>query len=208
MVQSVAGLAKAAGGTASGQLDATVVQETLQRVESFGERKPVDLHNFAEIYIYEPYVTCDGKMEWRPVAEHHFVRQFLGTAQNQINREIKKPGTAAAPLPPPVTPPGGTASGQLSSGLPASGCGSNVNQINFVDNCNPPCQTTSWWDKCKSCFIKQRPRTVQIGSEADSLEELRAAQRVAVSNVPPPGGGTPVNPLPIVPVSPGSPGQK
>ena len=42
------------------------------------------MSQYAEIHVYEPYLTCDGLMEWRPLTELTFDRDFLGTRETEL----------------------------------------------------------------------------------------------------------------------------
>jgi hypothetical protein len=60
--------------------------------------QPVCLPNYAEIHIYEAYLTPDGMMDWRPIAEHTFGRDILGVVNDRM-----MPGVIAMPQAPPST---------------------------------------------------------------------------------------------------------
>ncbi|MBX3398058.1 MAG: hypothetical protein KF873_04905 [Gemmataceae bacterium] len=72
---------------------------------------PCKIENFAEIHVYEPHLTPDGRMEWCEIVNLKFDRDYLGAAA---------PGVLVVPADKPMEqpkgqtpPPGGTSSADL-----------------------------------------------------------------------------------------------
>ena len=74
--------------------------ESLQFLSQL-DLKPVTLYNYAEISVYEAYVSPEGTMEWRPLT---------GLDRMAFNRDVLGAVTRTTPPKPPVTtlPPPGT----------------------------------------------------------------------------------------------------
>jgi hypothetical protein len=71
---------------------------------------PCKIENFAEIHVYEPHLTPDGRMEWSEIVNLKFDRDYLGTAAAPTPDAPTKDKAA----PPTIPPPGGTTSADLS----------------------------------------------------------------------------------------------
>ena len=116
VLNASANLAKAAlpgapgGGGTSGLLDAnhpavTKMGQTLAALPL--NCTPCKIENFAEIHVYEPHLTPDGRMEWCEIVNLKFDRDYLGAAA---------PGVLVVPAEKPketAPPPGGTTSADL-----------------------------------------------------------------------------------------------
>ncbi len=186
------------------------IEEVHQKLVNTGFTKDhiVTMPRYAEIHVFEPYLTPDGHMEWRPVTELCFDRDFLGTIQPQVKRTMtplqprvreerqddKGAGTGFS-----VTPTAGTAA-------PATA----PTQVNV--NCGPgapcaaPCPPAArkgpvvrLWDACK-------PKRATVGTSVSDVE-LTPDQLAALVNsrlpggaglLPPPTPGAPQTPPPVV----------
>lgn len=129
VVTAVAGLRGGAGGTSKLQsgpapnskpkeMDYEQVQALVDAMKSL---KPcfVSIPGYAEISVYEPYISPEGTMEWKQIAEKTFARDVLGTTLDHADvmnllgnapafRDIpptSKPPTEPTPLPAPATTP-------------------------------------------------------------------------------------------------------
>src|SRR5262249_15096187 len=69
---------------------------------------PMTLPNFAEIHVYEPHVTPDGRMEWCEIVQLQFNRDYLGTKGKVVEFAPKVPM-----MPPPTPLPGGPQGGAI-----------------------------------------------------------------------------------------------
>lgn len=64
-------------------VDEFVTTETGERIRT-GRKVPPSIERYAEIYVYEADL-CEGQMVWKPVANHTFSREFLGSLQQEKN---------------------------------------------------------------------------------------------------------------------------
>lgn len=71
---------------------------------------PMTLVNFAEIHVYEPHLTPDGRMEWCEIANHQFNRDYLGQRVN-----VLQPVPAKDKIGTTLTPSGVTQGGAVSN---------------------------------------------------------------------------------------------
>lgn len=85
----------------------TTLIESMQRLDAMAQ--PMEIPDFAEIHVYEPHVTCDGRMEWCEIVNYHFNRQVLGNEHKVTTR-----------MPPAPVAPGGLASGERPGPQPAA----------------------------------------------------------------------------------------
>jgi hypothetical protein len=71
-------------GTVVGQADVQGGQQAQSLIQSLQDLhlQPVRLFNYAEITIYEAFITPEGTMEWRPVHEKSYNRDVLGAITN------------------------------------------------------------------------------------------------------------------------------
>jgi hypothetical protein len=96
VVSSVADLA---GELQSGELaapDSPKVQRVVQTMESLqAQCVPMTIPNFAEIHVYEPYLSFDGMMEWREITCLNFDRDYLGQEKTAVEFA---PSVAPSPL--------------------------------------------------------------------------------------------------------------
>jgi hypothetical protein len=100
VLTSLAGLNTGRGGRQT-ELQATQVQEVIERVENLGPRTPpMRLEGYAEIHVYEPHVTSEGQMEWREITNLNFFRDYLGTSRDRLTRIPPSKGDL---LPKPMT---------------------------------------------------------------------------------------------------------
>jgi hypothetical protein len=72
-------------------VDEYVVTEDGERIKT-GRKVPPSIERYAEIYVYEAEL-CEGQMVWKPITNHTFSREFLGTVQLSKNPAV---GNAAA----------------------------------------------------------------------------------------------------------------
>jgi hypothetical protein len=97
LVNAAANLGKVLGGFQGAAIpgDDARVQKAFEvfnmfpGVEKGGKIVPLELCNYAEIHVYEPHLTPDGRMEWGPIADMHMNREYLGT--KAIHREFFAP---------------------------------------------------------------------------------------------------------------------
>lgn len=72
-------------------VDEYLVTESGERIKT-GRKVPPAIERYAEVYVYEAEL-CEGQMMWKPVANHTFSREFLGSVQAKKNAGV---GNAAA----------------------------------------------------------------------------------------------------------------
>ena len=77
---------------------ATAIIQSLQVLKL----KPIRLYKFAEIAVYEAFVTPEGTMEWKPIHEKAYDRDVLG--RSQTLRVLPAPLLPAPLLPAPLLP--------------------------------------------------------------------------------------------------------
>jgi hypothetical protein len=118
VLTATADLAKVAGvpggRTQGGMLDAADprvqrLSETLAALPA--GCAPMTLVDFAEIHVYEPHLTPDGRMEWCEIVNLRFNRDVLGT--KAVTRELGAADRSAPPAPGAVTPGGVTQGGAV-----------------------------------------------------------------------------------------------
>jgi hypothetical protein len=156
------------------------------------------LEGYAEIHVYEPHVTCDGRMEWVPITDLHFYRDFLGTSRDRLTRtplttDIGKKDPE--PIKEPAKQTGGTREATALGGgttTPAGG----VNQVNVNQYCPPTgCgplirKDGSFLEKCLDLCRKHKPKVVVTEDirEGD-LSEIQPQPVFSAPPATPPGGG-------------------
>ncbi|HKB05410.1 MAG TPA: hypothetical protein VKD90_24510, partial [Gemmataceae bacterium] len=90
LVNAAANLGKVLGTLQRGVVDekgVTRVFEELADLKAAAGLKVEQIANFAEIFVYEPHLTPDGRMEWCQIAQHQLNRQWMAPKQ-KITREI------------------------------------------------------------------------------------------------------------------------
>lgn len=117
VVESVAGLAgELQTGPGAVPADSPAVQRVAKTIQALDLRvTPITLPNFAQIHVYEPQLTPDGRMEWIEIVCLSFDREALGY-ESQCNVEPVPAGLPTPPLPQPpqLAPP---AVGQTQTGV-------------------------------------------------------------------------------------------
>jgi hypothetical protein len=87
LVNAAANLGKVLGTLQRGPVEGPEVARVF---EGLAELKAIpvcqDICNYAEIYVYEPHMTPDGRMEWCQIAQHQLNRQWLGL--KSVTREF------------------------------------------------------------------------------------------------------------------------
>lgn len=76
-----------AGGTQSGTIGAghPQVQALARSIEALPQGcDVVPLVDFAEIYVYEASLGPEGRMQWLPIAQHTFNRDFIGVQSSDL----------------------------------------------------------------------------------------------------------------------------
>jgi hypothetical protein len=95
----VQGIAKV--GSAAGKEGATVsagqAREIIERVEMLNPHPVARLDGYAEIHVYEPYLTSDCQMEWREITNLSFYRDYLGLSRERrtVVTDTKAPVTSS-----------------------------------------------------------------------------------------------------------------
>ncbi len=64
--------------------------KTIEALASVTPKVPQEMLNFAEVYIYEPYLLPDDTTDWRLIAEHHFNRHYLATVDSEEAAEARQ----------------------------------------------------------------------------------------------------------------------
>jgi len=78
---------------------ATAIIQSLQDLNL----KPMRLSKFAEIAVYEAYITPEGTMEWKPIHKQEYDRDVLGAIANPTPPVVNPPATKAPVVNPPAT---------------------------------------------------------------------------------------------------------
>lgn len=94
VITAVQNLRGAATGTGAGTGAREIVPNQIIEVhEKMVEQgfAPQTLTGFAEIYVYEPYLDPEGQMQWRPIVNHCFNRDFLGVVKPKVTRTTVMP---------------------------------------------------------------------------------------------------------------------
>ncbi|MFQ5730919.1 MAG: hypothetical protein ACE5KM_03075 [Planctomycetaceae bacterium] len=110
VVDSVANLAgRLQSGDGTVPVDSREVRQVVRTLKGMDAKlRPIQLPNYAEIHVYEPHLTPDGRMEWTEIVGLSFDRTILG----QVDTKVK-----TKPLPEPKAPRGAARGGRLQSGL-------------------------------------------------------------------------------------------
>lgn len=96
ILNASADLARMAGGLqgAAVAADSQPIQRLSKTIEDLPkDRTPMTLPNFAEIHVYEPFLTCEGAMEWREIVHLCFNRDYLG--KEKITADMAPPKAPA-----------------------------------------------------------------------------------------------------------------
>ncbi len=167
-IQNLRAAASGKGGN-TGDLDGqgvtvTQIKEVNEKIidKGFNQNSLLKIPQYAEIYVYEPYLDENGRMQWRQLAEHCFDRHFLGTIQTKVERTTT--GQTTPQMPPPKKP--GESTGALDTKgentgtaiTPASGVVPTQVNVNCGTGgpCAGPCVPAArkgpvvrLWDACK-----------------------------------------------------------
>lgn len=214
-VQNLRGaVAGKGGGTGGGDAntitteDVKVVNEMIVN-QGFTKNSIVTLDQYAEIHIFEPYLTPDGRMEWRPVTELNFSRDFLGTVQPKVTRNSNI-RTVPATIPKAEAPQGGGTGGNPNAQGGGTGGAAGPTQVNVNCGpdgaCAPGCvprkgPVLRLWDYCKPKRNIVDTRTSDVELPQEQLDRLL----VPAAGAPLPGAVPGFSPTPVpVPVPGGA----
>src|SRR5208282_1049516 len=113
VVSSIADLQKKAAGAAgaAAQGPAITYSEANQVVTSVRSLNPQPLpplEGYAQISIWEPFLTPDGMMEWKQITQQSFTREVMGGLQETTNTttNLKAPPGGVPATPNNQAPPG------------------------------------------------------------------------------------------------------
>jgi hypothetical protein len=206
VINSVQNLRAAAAGRGAGTgtegVTVTQIREVHEKIVDKGFTKDsiVTLSQYAEIHVFEPYLTPEGQMEWRPVTELCFNRDFLGAVRPKVTRDSTIRG--GPPIPEVKDDPQAKGAG---TGTPAvAPAPSGPTQVNV--NCGTPCADPSvkacvpavhkgpvlrLWDACRArkqaTVATNVTEAVLTPQQLEGLINARSAGAPALLPAPTPG---------------------
>jgi hypothetical protein len=209
-VQNLRAAAAKGGGTGEAQVTPAQIREIHEKIvtRGFTQKDIVTMSRYAEIHVFEPYVTPEGQMEWRLVTALSFDRDFLGTVHPKVTREVapqkkddtkkddtkkdgQKGGGTGASLPSAASPTAVAAPTQVNVNCGPAGC---------PDACEPhKGPFLRLWDACKP---KRPVVETRVGDGELTPEQLDALINAhtagVVPTLPAPTRGTRQTPPPVV----------
>jgi hypothetical protein len=210
-VQSLRAAAAKGGGTGEGVVTPAQIQEVHEKIVQHGFTRDnlVTMSQYAEIHVFEPYLTPEGQMEWRPVTELSFDRQFLGTVQPRVRRDVFPLLKKEEPKKEEPKKDGakGAATGESLTPAAAPTAVATPTQVNV--NCGPAgacpaaCEPFKgpilrMWDACKP---KRTVTDTRVGDGEFTPEQLDALINAGTAGViptlPAPTTGTQRTPPPV-----------
>jgi hypothetical protein len=216
VIQDLTKLGGAGGTRQTTPLTTEKVTHIIERVEALGPRTPVRLNDYAQISIFEARLDADGKMEWVPVTEKSYFREFLGTSRDKMTT-IPTTGGGGSPEAD-ASAPGTRQSARLQSEVPevdpelaravlagkprfatlapagsrqaavlAPGTGATPTPADQVVGPAPPCVKHPILNAiAEKCFKSHRPQIQQTGVDAASGVRLSLVPDGTQTRVPGP----------------------